>query len=185
MTDGVTDIVLQLSNRQALLIGAAAAAANTSVESFILAAATDRATRWETTDAHTVTEPAPDAPSENDDAVDRVVAALVAGRPYTYTSEADLHLYLGDALEAAGIGHTHEAWLDKQSRIDFLTVDGVGIEVKVAGSQMGVMSQLQRYADHDRVKGLVLVTTKADHERVPLYGYGVPVGLCSLVGQGL
>jgi hypothetical protein len=43
----------------------------------------------------------------------------------------------------------------------------VGIEIKVAGRAAPVARQLRRYAEHDQVRQLVLVTTRATLRAVP------------------
>ncbi|QZN86906.1 hypothetical protein [Cellulomonas sp. C5510] len=113
-----------------------------------------------------------------------VVAALAAAT-LTYTDEVSLHEDMSRVLAAAGIEHEREVRLTPHDRIDFLTAGGVGIEVKVAGSLVAVTRQMQRYAHHDDVHSLVLVTTRAVHHGIPTSLGGVPVELYSLIGQGL
>lgn len=113
-----------------------------------------------------------------------VVAALSAAT-LTYTDEVSLHEDMSRVLSAADVDHTREVRLTPRDRIDFLTADGVGIEVKVAGSLAAVTRQMTRYAAHPDVRELVLVTTKANHHAIPRILGGVPVALYSLIGQGL
>lgn len=56
-----------------------------------------------------------------------------------------------------------EVRLSARDRIDILTACGIGIECKIKGSPASVMSQLLRYAESDRVKSLILVTSKRTH----------------------
>lgn len=115
----------------------------------------------------------------------RVVVAALASVALTYTDEVSLHEDMSRVMSAAGIGHAREVRLTARDRIDFLTADGVGIEVKVAGSLAAVTRQMTRYAAHPGVHELVLVTTKAAHHAIPRTLGGVPVALHSLIGQGL
>jgi hypothetical protein len=55
-----------------------------------------------------------------------------------------------------------EVKLNATDRIDFL-VGTVGIECKVDGSKNAVASQLLRYAESDRISGLILVTIRNTH----------------------
>lgn len=75
---------------------------------------------------------------------------------------------LQDGIEAVlrdlGVAFVREARLSDEDRIDFITHDGVGIEVKVDGSAASVLRQLHRYAHLDTVQALVLVTTKRRHQ---------------------
>ncbi len=113
-----------------------------------------------------------------------VVDALSNSR-LTYTDEVSLHRAMSAVLASAGIEHAREVRCGQAGRIDFLTADGVGIEVKLAGSLQAVVRQMTGYAHDPRVRALVLVTTRAVHHRVPTHLAGVPVALYSLIGQGL
>lgn len=93
---------------------------------------------------------------------EQIVAAL-RSRSYLAASEHELHEGIASSLAAAGIAFEREVRLDARSRVDFLTGDGIGIEVKVAGSVHSVVRQLARYAEHDRVRALVLATTTVKH----------------------
>lgn len=114
------------------------------------------------------------------------VAAALSQR-LTYADEMDLHGEICTALAAADIWHRHEVRLSDRDRIDLLTSDGVGIEVKVAGPSLGpVLRQLTRYSQHDEVRELVLVTTQARHGHLPTtVGDNVPLLVHSLLRQGL
>jgi len=56
-----------------------------------------------------------------------------------------------------------EVILSPRDRIDLLTDCGIGIECKVKGSAAEIVGQLMRYAEHDRVKSLILLTSKRTH----------------------
>ncbi len=56
-----------------------------------------------------------------------------------------------------------EVILSPRDRIDLLTDCGIGIECKVKGSAPVIVGQLLRYAEHDAVKALILVTSKRLH----------------------
>lgn len=119
-----------------------------------------------------------------DDLVGRVVDTLAAAA-LTYRHESDLQVVISDRLAAAGIEHVREARLGPGERIDLLTDDGVGVEVKVAGSWTTVARQLLRYARHDQVRALVLVSTQASHSRIPYELGGIAVVVHLLIGQGV
>lgn len=65
--------------------------------------------------------------------------------------------------------------LDEAGRIDFLTADGVGLELKVKGSATDVLRQLERYAHAPHVSALLLVTTRAQHRSIVRAVLRVPV----------
>ena len=72
------------------------------------------------------------------------------------------------ALTAAGVEFSREYELSKADRPDFFIEEsGTVIECKVKGSMAAATTQLDRYAQHDVVKRLILVTTRMQHARVP------------------
>lgn len=83
------------------------------------------------------------------------------------SSEARLQDGLEAVLRERGVPFVREARLSDADRIDFITDDGVGIEVKVGGSSASVVRQLHRYAGLEEVAALVLVTTKRRHQVPP------------------
>lgn len=70
-------------------------------------------------------------------------------------------------LSAAGVTFTREARLDARDRPDFLTTSGLAIELKVAGGRSAVVRQLLRYAEHEEVTGILLVTSRSRHLGLP------------------
>jgi len=103
-----------------------------------------------------------------------------------HVHEDELQGGIAAALDAAGIVARREVVLsDGRSRIDLLTDDRIGIEVKVAGSWANVVRQLTRYAKCDDVDELVLVTTRVAHHNIPADLEGKPVHLISLIGAAL
>lgn len=69
---------------------------------------------------------------------------------------------VGEVLRDAGISVLPEFRLGAEDRVDFWCWNlGVAVECKVDGSPTEVLRQLTRYAKHECVKALVLVTSKA------------------------
>lgn len=87
------------------------------------------------------------------------VAAAIRARRYDFANEEELQEGLALALTDSGLTVSREVILDGASRIDLL-VEGIGIEVKVAGRGASVLKQLERYARFDAVEGLILVTSR-------------------------
>lgn len=103
-----------------------------------------------------------------------------------HVHEDELQAGIAAALDTAGIVVRREVVLsDGRSRIDLLTDDHIGIEVKVAGTWANVVRQLTRYAKCDDVDELVLVTTRVAHHHIPADLEGKPVHLISLIGAAL
>ena len=110
---------------------------------------------------------------------------------------------LQDEIEAklrpeTGSSHSRsmrrEHVLTERDRIDFLIQEtvwptdarfGIGIEVKVDGTLSELVRQLQRYAQHDLVDGLLVVSTRARLHAVPTTLSGKPVAVALLLHGGL
>lgn len=121
-----------------------------------------------------------------------------------YRNEDDLQAAISNAIAAE---HQREVRLsDHQSRIDLYvpTADppnrpypggtpvavltaGIGIEVKVDGSLEAVTRQLTRYAACPEIEALILVTTRARHNRIPttIGARRIPLHLVTLYRNGL
>lgn len=67
---------------------------------------------------------------------------------------------LEDLLKLNGVEFEREVALSPADIVDFMIGD-IAVEMKLKGSVMDIYRQLCRYAAHDRVKGLVLLTSKA------------------------
>jgi hypothetical protein len=75
-----------------------------------------------------------------------------------------------------------EVRLTAQDRPDFMVCGSIAIEVKTQGSLNAVLRQLQRYAQHERVSSILLVTNKARLSQVPKMLSGKPVAVAVLRG---
>jgi hypothetical protein len=113
--------------------------------------------------------------------LDQVLAAI-RGHRFRYTNEDELQEGIAAALASGGLKPMREVRLSDADRID-LFVDPVGIEVKVAGSQTHPWDQLKRYAAHDAIQSLVLVTNRP--YTLPDEVGGKPLRVVSLAGMGL
>jgi hypothetical protein len=76
-------------------------------------------------------------------------------------SEAELQIAIERTLTDAAVTYERELRLGPADRIDFLCCDGVGIEAKVRYPKRAIYRQLERYARHDRITALILVTATA------------------------
>jgi hypothetical protein len=75
--------------------------------------------------------------------------------------EFDLQNKLAVALANAGISFTREYYLGPRNRVDFLTGNGIAIEVKKGKpNKKQVIQQLDRYTAFENVKGIILVVEK-------------------------
>lgn len=92
-----------------------------------------------------------------------------------------LQLAIGDTLRKGGLSFVREARLGPGERIDFLVGDRIGVEAKTRYPRRSIYRQLERYARHDKVEALILVTGTA--MGLPTTILGKPVYYVSL-GRG-
>lgn len=104
----------------------------------------------------------------------RLVRQALEARSFSWTDEADLQAAVEGALRDDGLQFEREVELSARSRVDFLVSRGVAVELKTDGSLTEVTRQLHRYALHDDVSAVVLVTTRMRHRAVPAKMGGKP-----------
>lgn len=107
---------------------------------------------------------------------------MLAGYRYDLTSEDDLQQGLAEAMLRERVEFQKEVRLSPRDRIDFM-VGRVGVEVKVGGSLSALIRQLYRYAEHQEVDSLVLVSSRIRLDRLPDTILGKPVHTCPLLGS--
>lgn len=72
--------------------------------------------------------------------------------------EKKTQVQLESIFQEAGHPVTREHHLSEKDIPDFM-IAGVAVEVKIKGQRMAIYRQLERYAAHDDVQGIVLVTS--------------------------
>lgn len=88
--------------------------------------------------------------------VDDVLIAL-RGQRLPLSDEKKLQASIAVLFEAAALPLEREVRLSPSDIIDFFG-EGIGIEVKIKGGKRDIYHQLERYAKHDAVEQLILVT---------------------------
>lgn len=111
------------------------------------------------------------------------IADLIRKYKFHYWKEAKLQEGLETLFAVEGIEFSREVRLGERARIDFL-IEGVGLEVKVAGGQGKVERQLTRYSKFEQIEGLVLVTNRLRH-KFPSELNGKPLEVVYLTLQNL
>jgi hypothetical protein len=91
-----------------------------------------------------------------------VISSLLRTARLRSSNEAALQLSLEETLTAANIEFEREKAIDKRDRPDFLLAGGgVVIEAKARYGKKAIYRQLCRYAEHDSVFAIILVTGTA------------------------
>jgi len=85
------------------------------------------------------------------------IAALLERTRFNVAGEKALQADVATRLEAAGVEFRREVRLSGYDIIDFMA-GAVGIEVKVKGSARAILRQLKRYAAHDEVSSIILLS---------------------------
>jgi hypothetical protein len=89
------------------------------------------------------------------------VAGLLGGFRIRFADEGDVQLAIAEILDRGRIAYQREFRLTARDRLDFLLTDSsIAIEIKIKGRTAEVLRQLERYAGHEFIAGLVLVTTR-------------------------
>ena len=112
-----------------------------------------------------------------------IVAGVLRSARLRASSEAALQTSIQDALAGAAVPFEREKPLGPRDRPDFLLAGGaVPIEAKARYPKKAIYRQLCRYAEHDGVVALILVTGTA--MGMPAAINGKPVHVVS-IGMGM
>lgn len=96
------------------------------------------------------------------------IADKLRGFRLRFGTEAILQADVYAALRVLGMGASPEYRLSDKDRVDFLLdTERIGIECKVDGGLPVVAQQLLRYAEHELITGLILVTRRNAHLALP------------------
>lgn len=79
---------------------------------------------------------------------------------YPLNHEKRTQELISSSLTNAGIEHQREVRLTPTDIVDFMVGD-IAIEVKLKGQRRAILKQCERYATHEAVQSLVLVTNAA------------------------
>lgn len=115
------------------------------------------------------------------DDVKKVLDGLKSLRAPFVDLEQHLYPLIEQTLVLAGIDFSSECMIGPRSRIDFLTADGTGIEVKRGKPRTAqVIGQVNRYTSSAAVKSLIVVTASNKNLNLPGTVNGKPVFVLSL-----
>lgn len=103
------------------------------------------------------------------------LAALLRAHRMPQATERQLQDAIAKVLARSAVAFSREHRLSTTERPDFFVAPGVCVEVKVGGPSSEVLRQLARYAEHDVVEELLLVTTRRTHDVMPAEVCGKPL----------
>lgn len=97
-----------------------------------------------------------------------VLKLALAGVNAPSRFEIVLSRLVRNALEAHHIDYRAEVRLSEHDRLDFfIPSPGVAIEIKVKGSLSALLRQIHRYAAHEEIKEIVVVTNQRRLLKLP------------------
>ncbi len=112
--------------------------------------------------------------------MNEVIEALQALRIGKIFEEYDLQNKIAAIFDTSGIKYEKERQLSAGSRVDFLTQKGVAVEVKKGKpNRTRLAEQINRYAEHQEVKAVVIVVETSLREPITRTSNGKP---CAVVG---
>ena len=89
-------------------------------------------------------------------------------------NEKELQRAIAAIFDLEGCEYDREVSLAPGDRIDFL-VAGVGIEVKTGGSRTSLLRQLHRYAKHEKIECLLVISSRGSLTSMPETVRGKPI----------
>jgi hypothetical protein len=107
---------------------------------------------------------------------------LLSKKRFLLTNEKLLQVQLNEIFEKAKASgnfpeFTREHHFNKKDIVDFFA-NGAAIEIKIKGGPMSIYRQLDRYAAHENVTEIILITNKA--MTLPALINGKPANLVNL-----
>lgn len=109
------------------------------------------------------------------------IAGLLSSFRFRFSEEKDLQEGIEKALAGAGIPFEREVHLDAGDIVDFM-VGGVAVEVKIDGSLSALTRQVARYARHERVAEILVVSSRNRLVNLPASIGAKPLHTLSLAG---
>ncbi len=85
---------------------------------------------------------------------------IISSVKLQHSTEFILHGQLYELFDSLKIPYIKEHRLSAKDIVDLFVLDGIAIECKVKGQPIQIHRQLERYALHDEVKSIILVTAK-------------------------
>lgn len=104
------------------------------------------------------------------------LAKALVGFRFRFKDEKELQYGVAKALEILAQPYVPEYRLNATDRVDFYVQSTqIGIEIKTKYSLAVVTRQLWRYAKDEKIKSLILITTRSSHLDMPKEILGKPL----------
>ncbi len=112
-----------------------------------------------------------------EETIDKLFEILGGMNYRSFSNESELQEQVEDRLRASGIKFRSQVPATKRDRFDILLPGGIVLELKTNGSASALLSQLERYAQHEDVTAIVVVTSRSSHRQIEVVHevYGKPV----------
>ena len=105
---------------------------------------------------------------------------------FNFSNEKDLQAGMRKVFDSMGEEFTYEHRLSDEDIVDFYFVGKkVGVEAKIDHSLSDLTRQLFRYAQHESILGILVVTSKARLANLPEEMNHKPIRCHSLIGSVL
>lgn len=112
--------------------------------------------------------------------IEKVISAIETLRVGKIIEEYDLQDKIAKVFDATGIEYQKEFRLGAGNRVDFLTDDGIAVEVKKGKpNRERLMFQISRYAQFEEVQAVIIVVETSLRFPITQSYNGKP---CSVVG---
>lgn len=112
--------------------------------------------------------------------MEKVISALKTLRVGVITDEYILQQKIAEILSSNNIPFEKEYVLGPRNRVDFLTMDGIAIEVKKnKPNRTSLIAQINRYAEFDEVKSVIIVVETSIRDPIHKTYNGKP---CTIIG---
>lgn len=95
--------------------------------------------------------------SLNTDLIDKIIQVIHRNK-VSLTDEKMTQVQIATILTENNIPYIREYRLSGEDIVDFMVDDHLAVEIKIKGQKRAIYRQLQRYAAHDKIKGIVLLT---------------------------
>lgn len=103
-----------------------------------------------------------------------ILLTILQGFRFRFTTEDELQRGVAQALDRRKVPYLREHRLNAEDRPDFL-IERIIVECKIDGSTQSLLRQVQRYAQHQEVDGIIVVTNRTRHRSVAGELNGKPI----------